>query len=66
MSGFKMDGFITRSQLEARARRHKIISYWKSAIRLAGYALLPVSLGFAAGVLFTSELLGIAEEVWGS
>ena len=43
---------------------HKQISYIKSGIRLAGYALLPLSILAAALVLFVSELVGIAEE-WG-
>lgn len=43
---------------------HKQISYIKSGIRIAGYALLPLSILAAALVLFASELVGIAEE-WG-
>jgi len=43
---------------------HKQWSYIKSAIRLAGYVLIPVHLLIAAAVLFVSELAGFAEE-WG-
>lgn len=49
-----------------KAELHKVVSYWKSGIRLLGYVLLPVSLLWAGIVLFASELLGIAEEVWGA
>ena len=41
---------------------HKQWSYIKSAIRLAGYVLIPISLLPAAIVLFVSETVGIAEE----
>jgi hypothetical protein len=41
---------------------HKQWSYIKSAIRLAGYVLIPISLLAAAVVLFVSEVVGIAEE----
>lgn len=49
-----------------KARLHKVISYWKSGFRLVGYVLLPINIWVAAGVLFFSEALGIAEEVWGA
>jgi len=49
-----------------KAELHERISYTKSALRLVGYGLLLVSIVAAAGVLFVSELLGIAEEVWGA
>ena len=51
---------LTKTQLHTR------ISYTKSLVRLAGYALLPFALGWAAGILFLSELIGIAEEVFGA
>lgn len=49
-----------------KAELHKRISYVKSVLRLVGYALLLVNIYPAAGVLFASELLGIAEEVFGA
>lgn len=58
-----------RAALDAEDRKetlHRQISYVKSGMRLVGYVLLPVGLWIAAAVLFVSELLGIAEEVWGS
>lgn len=50
----------------SKAELHERISYAKSAIRLVGYATLPFSITVAACVLFFSELLGVAEEVWGA
>lgn len=49
-----------------KERVHKVVSYWKSGIRLAGYAFIWPLSPLVAVVLFTSELLGIAEEVWGA
>lgn len=42
---------------------HQTISFVKSAIRLAGYVLLPVHLPSAAIVLFISEVVGVLEEI---
>lgn len=49
-----------------KEQRHRVISYWKSGIRLLGYVLLPFSIPAGAIVLFVSEVLGVAEEVFGS
>jgi hypothetical protein len=49
-----------------KAELHKRISYWKSVLRLAGYAFIWPLSPVVSGVLFVSELLGIAEEVWGA
>lgn len=45
------------------AKRHQLVSFIKSAIRIAGFFLLPVDLVFAAGVLVGAELVGILEEL---
>ena len=50
---------VTKAQIHAR------ISYIKSVIRLAGYVLLPVDLWAAAATLFISEVVGIAEAIFG-
>lgn len=42
---------------------HQIISFAKSTLRLAGYALLLESIPLAVGVLVLSEVLGIIEEL---
>ena len=42
---------------------HQIVSFFKSLIRIFGYALLPINIFYAAGVLAISEMLGILEEL---
>ena len=44
-------------------KKHQIVSFIKSAIRLAGYGLLPINIILAAIVLVVSELVGILEEL---
>ena len=44
------------------ARKHQIISFLKSGIRILGYGLLIVNLEIAVGVLIFSEIIGIIEE----
>lgn len=45
------------------AKKHQLISFIKSGIRIVGYILLPFSLEIAAGVLILSEIIGIIEEL---
>jgi hypothetical protein len=42
---------------------HKIISFIKSGIRILGYAIIPLDLVIATGVLILSEVIGIVEEL---
>jgi len=42
---------------------HRIISFIKSGIRIAGYALIPFNLIAATVVLIASEVVGIIEEL---
>jgi hypothetical protein len=44
-------------------RRHKIVSFIKSGVRIFGYLLIPFSLPLAAGILVLSEIIGIIEEL---
>jgi hypothetical protein len=44
-------------------KKHKIISFIKSGIRIAGYILIPFNLDIAALVLIFSEIVGIVEEM---
>lgn len=44
-------------------KKHQIISFIKSGIRILGYFLLPFSLLIGAGVLILSEIVGIYEEL---
>ena len=45
------------------AKKHKIVSFIKSAIRIVGYILIPINLLSAAVVLVLSEVVGIIEEL---
>jgi hypothetical protein len=45
------------------ARKHQIISFIKSGIRILGYAIIPFDLVIATGVLILSEVIGIVEEL---
>jgi hypothetical protein len=42
---------------------HRIVSFIKSGIRIAGYALIPFNLIAATVVLIVSEVVGIVEEL---
>ena len=44
-------------------KKHQIISFIKSGVRILGYGLLLYSLPIAVGVLIFSELIGIVEEL---
>jgi len=44
-------------------KKHQIISFIKSFVRLAGYALLPINIMLAMWVLLISEGIGIIEEL---
>ena len=45
------------------AKKHQIISFVKSGIRIIGYIMIPFNLVAAAGILIISEVVGIAEEL---
>tara|TARA_R110001592_G_scaffold361661_1_gene673003 strand:- start:690 stop:878 length:189 start_codon:yes stop_codon:yes gene_type:complete len=45
------------------AKKHQIISFIKSGIRILGYALIPFSLLWATIILILSEVVGIIEEL---
>jgi hypothetical protein len=44
-------------------KKHQIISFVKSGIRLGGYFLLLFNLEVAVGILILSEIIGIIEEL---
>jgi hypothetical protein len=44
-------------------KKHQIISFVKSGIRLGGYFLLLFHLEVAVGILILSEIIGIIEEL---
>lgn len=45
------------------AKKHQIISFIKSGIRIVGYIILPFDLVWAASILVASEFIGIIEEL---
>lgn len=45
------------------AKKHQIVSFIKSGIRILGYIALPFHLPIAAGILVLSEIIGIIEEL---
>jgi hypothetical protein len=44
-------------------KNHQLISFFKSAVRISGYLLLPYSITLSVIVLVISELIGIVEEL---
>jgi len=44
-------------------KKHQIISFVKSGIRILGYIFIPFDLGAAVTLLVVSEVVGILEEL---
>ena len=44
-------------------KKHQLVSFLKSGVRLLGYIFLPFNLYIAMGVLLVSEIIGIIEEL---
>tara|TARA_B100001109_G_scaffold238925_1_gene221101 strand:+ start:434 stop:706 length:273 start_codon:yes stop_codon:yes gene_type:complete len=45
------------------ARKHQIVSFIKSGIRIVGYVFIPFNLVVSAILLILSEIVGIIEEL---
>jgi hypothetical protein len=45
------------------AKKHQIISFIKSAVRILGYGFIPFDLATATIILIFSEIIGIVEEL---
>ena len=45
------------------AKKHQVVSFIKSGVRLLGYIFLPFNLYIAMGILLVSEIIGIIEEL---
>ena len=45
------------------AKKHQLVSFLKSGVRLLGYIFLPFNLYIAMGILLVSEIIGIIEEL---
>ena len=44
-------------------KKHQIISFVKSGIRILGYIFIPFNIGVAVTLLIVSEAIGIVEEL---
>ena len=44
-------------------KKHQIISFIKSGVRILGYIFIPFDLGAAVTLLVVSEVIGILEEM---
>ena len=44
-------------------KKHQLISFVKSGIRILGYLFIPFDLGAAVALLVVSEAVGIVEEM---
>ena len=56
-------GFGKKLEEYPDAKKHQIVSFIKSGVRLLGYVFLPFNLYIAMGVLLVSEIIGIIEEL---
>ena len=45
------------------AKKHQIVSFVKSGIRILGYIFIPFNIGVAVTLLVVSEGIGIVEEM---
>ena len=45
------------------AKKHQLISFIKSGVRILGYLFIPLDLGAAVTLLVVSEAVGILEEM---
>ena len=52
-----------RKQEHPDAKKHQIVSFVKSGIRIVGYIFIPFDLGAAVALLVVSEGIGIVEEL---
>ena len=44
-------------------KKHQIISFVKSGVRILGYVFIPFNIGVAVTLLIVSEAIGILEEL---
>ena len=63
MKKLKMPNPFDKVQHPPDARKHQIVSFVKSAIRIVGYIYLPFNLIAAAFFLILAEVIGIYEEL---
>ena len=63
MKSSKIPNPFGKFQHHPDARKHQIISFVKSGIRILGYIFIPFDLGAAVTLLVVSEAVGIFEEL---
>tara|TARA_R100000773_G_C4164217_1_gene80679 strand:+ start:21 stop:215 length:195 start_codon:yes stop_codon:yes gene_type:complete len=52
-----------RKQEHPDAKKHQIVSFVKSGVRILGYLFIPFNIGVAVTLLVVSEGIGIVEEL---
>jgi hypothetical protein len=58
------NGIIKQNQEHMPNQKwHRIFSFIKSGIRIAGYCFIPFNLELATALLISSEIVGILEEL---
>ena len=57
------DSLVIKGQKLPDPKKHQLVSFLKSGIRIAGYVALFFSIETAAVLLIVSELVGIYEEL---
>jgi hypothetical protein len=57
------DDLVIKGQKLPDPKKHQLVSFLKSGIRIAGYVALFFSIEIAAVLLIVSELVGIYEEL---
>ena len=62
-SDISFRGELKEEQQLPDAKKHQIISFIKSAVRIVGYAFIPYDLAIATILLIFSEFVGIIEEL---
>ena len=63
MKKSKMPNPFDKFQHHPDARKHQLVSFIKSFIRIAGYVWLPFDIFVAGFLLIISEVVGIYEEL---
>lgn len=54
---------VQKNQEHPDAKKHQIVSFIKSGVRIIGYCFIPFNLVTAAIILVASEVIGIIEEL---
>jgi hypothetical protein len=52
-----------RNMNHPNPKKHQIVSFLKSAVRITGYIVLPFGIELGVTILVISELIGIIEEL---